>query len=420
MLAFSPDLQPPAFMTRVWEFQDDKAMPSDLVLEQDFILRVRRMQRLGTTHTVVNLVLNAIDPLAKSRRALEAVQQSLQEIAKVTNAVYAEMSNGDVFLIWEKIADAGRLIAQLVDVMLPEESKGEDTSKFVLTYSMPGDYTQLRERANHYVEVVRAAASMMAEGVPAEALKSEAARGPLTAWSADQIGRLLNEIDLRRYSRTQPIYRHEAGGKWAPVCEEYFVSIEDLRRERFPKLEIITPEHLFLALCETLDQRLLTSLAENPQTIAGRHFHLNLSVAAVMSATFARFAHGIPREQRSLIGFELHRGDLLQDFARTLGAIETLKDEGFKVALDSITPDMANYINLAAFDVDYIKINVSRDRAEQLNDPAIRKSLAQIPAERLIFFRCDNERALAAGLELGVSLFQGWLIDDAVQGKQGR
>ena len=97
--------------------------------------------------------------------------------------------------------------------------------------------------------------------------------------------------------------------------------------------------------------------------------------------------------------------------------ITALKKEGFKVALDSITPDMAAYINLQAFDVDYIKINVSRDRTEQLSDPAIRKHLAQIPAERLIFFRCDNDKALATGLELGVSLFQGWLIDDAVSNK---
>ena len=137
---------------------------------------------------------------------------------------------------------------------------------------------------------------------------------------------------------------------------------------------------MFLALCETLDQRLLTSLIEHHQTIAGRSRSiLNLSVAAVMSATFAQFAHSVPREERGLIGFELHRGDLLQDFTRTLGAIDTLKQEGFKVALDSMTPDMARYMNLAAFDVDYIKINVSRDRAEQLAEPPSAKRWRKFP-----------------------------------------
>jgi hypothetical protein len=64
--------------------------------------------------------------------------------------------------------------------------------------------------------------------------------------------------------------------------------------------------------------------------------------------------------------------------------------------------------------VDFIKINVSKDRTDQLIDPKIRKALAQLPPNKLIFFRCDSEKALNTGLDLGVSLFQGWLIDDAV------
>jgi EAL domain-containing protein (putative c-di-GMP-specific phosphodiesterase class I) len=399
-------------MPRVWEFQDNNAIPSDLVREQDFILQVRRMQRLGTPHLVINLALQAIEPLAKNRRAFEAVQDSLRLFAKATNALFADMSNGDVFLVWENAANAQVLVSQLVEVMMPGGATPENIEKFLLSYSMPADYVRLRERANHYIEIVRAASAIPADGA-SEALRSEAARGPLTIWSADQINKLLSEIDLRRYSRTQSIYKRGSDGSWTPVCEEYFISIEDLRRERFPKLEIITPEHLFLALCETLDHQLLSTLVENNQTILGRSVNLNLSVAAVLSAIFAQFARGIPRDQRSKVGFEIHRGDLLQDFARSLGAFETLRQEGFKVALDAMTPDMAPYLNMAAFNVDYIKINVSRDRADLLSDPAIRKALAQIPPDRMIFFRCDNEKALAAGIEMGVTLFQGWLIDDA-------
>ncbi len=254
-------------MTRVWEFQDNNAIPSDLVREQDFILQVRRMQRVNTPHLVINLVLQAIEPLAKSRRAFEAVQDSLRAFAKVTNAIFADMSNGDVFLVWEKPDDAKLLLAQLVDVMMPgRRGAPKKSSKYLLTYNMPADYAQLRERANHYIEVVRTASALPADSA-VNALKSEAARGPLTTWSADQIGKLLNEIDLRRYSRTQPIYRRGADGSWTPICEEYFISIEDLRRERFPKLEIITPEHLFLALCETLDHL--------PAVIAGKKLSIH-------------------------------------------------------------------------------------------------------------------------------------------------
>jgi len=403
---------------RVWEFEDNKAIPSDLVLEQDFTMRVRRLNRLGTPFLVINLMLTAIDSLGKYRSALEAAQQRLQEFAKITGGTYAEMSNGDVFLVWEESKETHVLPSRLLAALLPEDAKTADAGKCMLLFHLPDGYTPLRERINHYVEIARAAAAAE-ESEPAHALQSEAARGPLTAWSVDQIEKLLGEIDLRRYVRTQPIYEYQPDGKWQPLSEEYFVGFEDLKRDRFPKLDLITPPHLFLELCHALDQNLLVELAVHYDSIAGRRLFLNLSVASVMSTVFARFCHSVPKEQRPLIGFELHRGDLFQDFSGTLNAITLLRREGFAVALDGITPDMAVYFNFAAFEADFIKINVSKERADQLADPSVAEALSKIPKEKLIFFRCDNERALKTGLAMGVSKFQGWLIDDAVKQAHG-
>jgi EAL domain-containing protein (putative c-di-GMP-specific phosphodiesterase class I) len=260
------------------------------------------------------------------------------------------------------------------------------------------------------------AASTIASDAPADVLKSESARGPLTAWSVDQIGKLLGDIDVRAYGRKQNIYRIDDRGGWQTVSEEYFISFDDLRRERFPKLDIITPEHLFLALCEMVDQRLLTTFTGSYATIAGRPMHLNLSVASVIGAAFTRFTHSVPRDKRSLLTFELHRGDLFQDFSRTLNAIELLHEEGFRVAIDSLTPDMLPYLNLARFEVDAFKINVSGDRIGLLADNSVRRTLTQLPTEKVIFFRCDNDRGLMAGRELGIRYFQGWHIDDVARG----
>lgn len=406
---------------RTWEIEDSKALPSDLVHEQDFILRVRRMQRHSTPHLVINLVLGGTEPFSMHQGALEAVQRQLQEFTRVTQGFYSEMSNGDVFIAWEETAETQLLPARIVAAILPDAAKGADTGGFLLVYHMPKDYTPLRERTNYYIEAAQAMqiAALSNEGSPAQALQSEAARGELTAWSVDQIGRLLGEIDLRHYARAQFIYHRETSGTWRQVCEEYFIGFEDLRRERFPKLDLVTTEHLFLALCEMLDQQLLAMLTKHPEIIIGRDVRLNVSVRSIMSSHFALFMRSVPHDRRGLIGFEIHRGDLFQDFVMTLGAIDILHKEGFRTAIDSVTPDMVDYLNLQAFNVDHIKINVSKDRAAQLDNPAIRQGLARLPAEKLIFFRCDNERALRAGLALGVTRFQGWLIDDMAGGKHG-
>jgi len=390
---------------RVWEIENSKEMPSDLVHEQDFILRVRRMQRGTTSYLVLNFILNAVEHLAKSLAAMEAVQHKLQEFAQASNGVYCPMSNGDTFIIWEENSQAQTIADRILTAILPEHSANR--MQFLLTYHMPKDYTLLRERANHYVEIVRAAGTTGLDGVA----KIDEARGVLTTKNVDQIGQLLGEIDLRPYNRTQTFYRYEKGA-WKAEGQEYFISFDDLRRERFPKLEVVSSEHFFLALCSILDQRLLAMLTTNYDTIAGHRINLNVSIASIMGTVFAQFVRRIPHEHRALIGFELHRGDLFQDFALTLSAIEVLKREGFFIALDGLTPDMVPYLDLAAFAVDALKLNVSKDRAAQLTNPAIRKALERLPPEKLIFFRCDNEDALKIGRDLGVTLFQGWLIDD--------
>ncbi len=401
---------------RIWEFEDKKEAPSDLVREQDFILRVRRMQRVGHPCLVLHFVLTAIEPLAKSQKALQDAQIKLRNFAQSTGGTYHEMSNGDAFLAWENAGDARIVADHALDAALAAH-RG-NAGNFLITYRMPESYAALRERTNFYVEEVH-------RNVNANAGKDiDENAGRLTAKNVDQIERLLKEIDIRDYGHIQCIYRDEsAAGKtgatvWTPVIEEYFVSFESLRRERFPKLEFRRSEHLFLDLCAHLDQKLLGALTISYDIIAGRMVNLNLSIGTVMSALFAQFVRRVPPSARQMIGFKLHCGDMLQDFSLTLSAIDVLRREGFRIVLDDITPDMAGYIRLNKFDVDLIKINVAKDRADQMFNPIVRKSLENLPLEKLVFFHCDNENALQSGRSLGVTQFQGWLIDKQANKKR--
>ena len=389
---------------RVWEFEDKKEAPSNLVREQDFILRVRRMQRTGIPCLVLNFILNAIEPLKKDEKMMALAQKKLKAYASLTNGSYFEMSNGDVFLVWENPGEARLMASRAIEAALPEYEN--NTKIFLLTYRMPENYALLRESTNAYVEEVRAKIAAREEE---EAI--DESTGRLTAKNVDQIERLLADTDVTRYGRMQVIYRHDRGA-WTPLAEEYFISIEELRREYFPKLDIAGSEHFFFSVCSVLDRKLLAAMTDAYDTVAGKTINLNLSISSIMGAVFTQFVRRVPQDQRRLIGFELHCGDLLQNFALTLDAITSLRREGFRVVIDSLTPSMALYLNLDKFPVDRIKINVTKDFAGQLDDADIRKALTRVPADRLIFFHCDNEKALKMGVDLGVTAFQGWLIDE--------
>lgn len=395
---------------RIWEVDDSKAIPSDLVREQDFIMRLRRLHRSNLAYLVLELPLGLIAQKILDIK-VDALQDAMQSFASASGGQCLDMSNGDVFLIWEDSPAKRGLPEALLKELLGDKAQAAELPT-VHTYRLPVDYAALRERANWHVEQAQsAAASLTDQEAASQILHSDAARGPLTAWGVNQIERLLEEINVRRYLRAQSVYQHHQG-QWRPLFAEHFISMNELKQERFPRLDIAAREHLFLEVCQALDRNLLAELTEHFEPIRGQAISLNISVSTVLGGVFARFAHQVNQVERSRICFEIHRGELLNDFAQTMNALELLRREHFRVAIDSVTPDMLAFINLNHLPVDLVKINVAGDRAAALHRPPILAALRAIPPEKIIFFRCDTDPAFQIGRELGIDKFQGWLIDD--------
>ncbi|MDD3183067.1 MAG: EAL domain-containing protein [Alphaproteobacteria bacterium] len=398
----------------MWEFDDNRAAPSSLVLEQDFILRIRRLHRLGTPHLVANIAISEIPADYSGRGTLQDAQKRLQALVLVQKGSYCEMSNGDVFLIWPDTPIAKIFPEQAMMVILPYGVAADDFTKYVTLFNIPNDYALLRERSNHYVNASREMSlTNEDENSPANLLKSELTRGPLTAWSVNLIEKLTKDIDLCQFIRSQSIYEYQKkDDSWKQFVDEAFIGLDDCKAMFFPHIDLSQPKHLFLDLCQVLDRSLLETLTSNYESVSDMNLNLNLSLHTVLGLEFAQFTRRIPRSSRGRVGFEIHCGDLLQDFTQTLNAMGTMRQEGFKLLIDGVTPDMLGYFNFARFDVDFIKINVCKDNAASLKFQAIRENFVKLPKEKLIFFHCDSEQALTAGIDLGVTKFQGWLVDD--------
>jgi hypothetical protein len=378
-----------------------------MVPEQDFIMQVRRMHRTQEPHIVLNLMIDT----GHGQESNVGLREALQE--KLTGAlpgcdVFA-MTSGDVFLVIPMARAKGLDIAGGL-----QRALGNDLGKIAQrSYAMPADYMPLRERLNEYIDLARViAAGGSVEQRAQQILSRDESAGILTAWTVAQIERLVQEVDIRRYTKTQPVYRRLAADRWDMIFEEYYISIGDLKRERFPRLNVETPERLFLDLCCTLDRCLLQEMTVRDTDWRGRGLSINLAVETILSSTFARFCHVLPASERHLIGFELHRTDLFQDFAASLSAINLLRSEGFRVALDGMTPDVLPYLSVDRFTVDFYKIAVSKHFAPLLRTPETMTALQKLPRDKILFFRCDNQEALKIGLDLGVEHYQGWLIDD--------
>jgi hypothetical protein len=392
---------------RVWEIDDVRALPGEIVREQDFILRLRHLHRINGKAAIINLIFGTT---ALSQR--EDWLRRLQQHYDGQSVTIHILSQGDAFIIAPP--EQEKSLQEFLQSLLAAIPAG-DSANMMTTYHLPQDYTAARERANHYIEAVRAAAQLgAANPAPSQVLQGETVRGALTPWALDQIGKLLSDLDVRRYVRGQSIYRSVSNG-WQRHATEYFVSVDELRRERFPRLDIRTPERLFMELCSELDHRLLQQFAEQPTSLPeGEAIGFNLAVESVLGTPFAKFTHAFPAEKRRQISFELNRGDLLLNFSATQAAIALLRQEGYGIALDALHPDLLPYLNCALFDVDNFKIRAGSDVLPQLELPQVLQALAQLPREKIIFYRCDNQAAIDIGKKLGINLFQGWHIDDVV------
>lgn len=102
----------------------------------------------------------------------------------------------------------------------------------------------------------------------------------------------------------------------------------------------------------------------------------------------------------------------MHDFEITLNILDTLREEGYKIALDGITPNMLEYFSFSNLHSDAIKIDVRRDYVRTLRHENVQFAIRALDPEKVIFVHCDNDESLAIGKQLGVTKFQGFTIDD--------
>lgn len=381
-----------------------------MVAAQDFIISIRRLHRINAPRTVINVIRNIAD-YSNSQKEQSPAERELFKIAERVSGSAHVMGNGDVLLVLPRVeGGALRVLSDNINALVGSGNR-DDLEKNILAFQLPGEYTKLRERANFYAELARADVAGPVQQAEL-ALQAEDVRGPLTAYSLSQVEKLLENIDIKRYVRTQPVYTQGASGAWEKAFIDFFISLADLKRERFPRLNLATPERLFLELCYTLDRKLLLELSSQIDLWKDKKISLNLSAETVLSAAFAQFCHVLPKAIRGQVAFEIHRSDIFLNFSTFRNAIEVLKLEGFKVGLDGITPSTLPYINFALFNVDYFKINVTRDKWAELKDGAAMKALEAMPRDKIVFSQCDHDESLHAGQKMGVRFYQGWLIDD--------
>jgi len=202
-----------------------------------------------------------------------------------------------------------------------------------------------------------------------------------------------------------------------PLFEEIFISIEDLQRVVTPGVDLSANVWLFRYLTQTLDRRVMRMLIHDGAAIT-RPFSLNLNVATILTPDFAKFEAVITPQLRKRLVIEMNKLDIFSDMGAFLFARDYLRDHGFRLCLDGLTHHTLRYYDRSNLGFDLIKLYWAPGAVEDILPsmiPEVRNIIKDTGQAHTILCRCDNERAIATGQELGIVMFQGYEVDKRIE-----
>lgn len=256
-------------------------------------------------------------------------------------------------------------------------------------------------------------ASTAAPSSPAEARARTEADQPLDPATLAVLGRKLQDIRIADLIRQQTALEIHASGSATPLFRETYVAIGALLARLAPHIGAAPDSWLFRHLTESLDLRMMESVAAGGLAAGDVPLSINLNVSTIASKAFKRFHLSHAQSDRSML-VEIQLVDVLADTDAYRDARDGLRAQGYKVLIDGLNPLTPRFLNIGAIDADYFKIwwtpdclrRLERDRAH-----AVARLVEAAGRDKVLLARTDSEQAVRWALGLGIQRFQGYFID---------
>jgi hypothetical protein len=413
--------------------------------EDEFLSIARRLLRSGQEHAVLLVRLTVFPHPRHDPGLMVALQNNVRDTVQSLGGQCFLLKSGDFFVTGQGLVGArrARLIDALTAIAFADRAVlGEPSDEMLKVYTIPRDWVPMREHTGQPgadAEIAQAgaaqatgpAAAASTSGIPLPGAPAAASapngaapqaaapaaaeafvplEGPLTARMLPRVEDTLARIDFARYVRRQTVYETDHRGAFRPLWTESSTDIAALRRDHFPAVDLRRSAHLFLELCRTFDARMLKlALIEAGWTRGA--IGLNLSLATIQGQAFKPFADVCRPERRRNVVLEVHRADLFISLGTRGQSIEELREAGWRIALDGVTPAVLPYLNVTHPAFDFVKVLIQRDEIAALSRRECLEALRGMDRSRLVFARCDQQGALDLAKALGVTRVQGDLVD---------
>lgn len=285
-----------------------------------------------------------------------------------------------------------------------------DQSRLVTSYEFSMHYRSAADRVAKYAEL---------------AMKEEAAAGNADAAAPDKL-RPLTRADIQRvmqayekfgpekflrtFARRQDVCMCMPDGEPTPILTEHFISMDLLRKPLFVDVEMRGSGRLFSEFTLVLDQILLRSF-DKMELTDDRH-SINLNVESIFTQAFDTFLKATPSAIMERLVFEFKQANIVANYDEFQVGKQLISEAGGQIAVDQIFPQTIGLVDLSFLGATMAKIHWRNGAEEMFVERA--KYVKRMIEDGVmpIMIRVDDARAMEIGQEMGITLFQGFHLDD--------
>jgi EAL domain-containing protein (putative c-di-GMP-specific phosphodiesterase class I) len=387
--------------------------------EQALLNLLKRLERSGSDHFVVQLHLSKLLTYQTQPECLGVVRTMLAREAKKADASIFAIFNQDLFIVYPRsvLTAIDEALARICQVLGddPFFVSGQTAEQEFCTYF---DLDSQMGEVLAQVEVLAQARAQ--QEAKARAAKKSTQTKPLNLANLAVIEKAIAQADLSAMTSRQPVCEVDESGRPVPLFYELFTSMGVLQQTLLPDHNLFADRWLFQYLTTKLDQRMLAWLSKNDDATLKHSFSLNLNIASVLSPRFLEFDALLDKARRNTIVIELQQVEVFADIARFLFAREFLLDRGYRICLDGISSLSLPFVDRQKLGVELLKLQWTpqlRAQLEGKDSDRLRDAIKSANPRRIILMRCESDDAIEFGHELGISLFQGYFLDHLLSEK---
>ena len=259
------------------------------------------------------------------------------------------------------------------------------------------------------------AAVERALGLQATARQAEEARPGLPALVADGLAAAEQRVaaaDIEALVRREWVCRIVADGTPEPVWEERRVRLEAVAESLLPGQDLDAAPWLRRRLRRTLDRRLIAAVTRAEEMRGMRALALPLALESATGPEFLRLDALLPVALRGALTVLVEAAELLADPDAAALARRWLGLRGHRLGIELAAPEAAALFPPARSGHQALRLTWSEALPGIGSEAAetLRKALAVGPGQ-VVLAGVDRPAAIAWGWEMGISLFQGRLVE---------